>query len=64
MMSHKSYALVAGMVFSLVAVGHILRLVYEWPVHMAGWALPMWASWMGLLVAGFLGIAGLNLSRK
>jgi hypothetical protein len=64
MISHKTYALIAGIVFSLVAAGHALRLVYEAPVHIAGWTVPMWVSWLGLPVAVFLGIAGLKLSRK
>lgn len=64
MMSQKAFSLIAGLVFSLVAVGHLLRLVYESPVHIAGWTVPMWVSWPGVLVAGFLGFAGLYLSRK
>jgi hypothetical protein len=64
MMSQKAFSLVAGLIFSLVALGHLLRLLYSWPVHMAGWTLPMWVSWPGVLVAGFLGFAGLQLSRK
>ena len=64
MMSQKTFSLIAGLVFSLVALGHLLRLVYSWPVHMAEWSVPMWASWSGLLVAGFLGATGLRLSRK
>jgi hypothetical protein len=64
MISQKTYSLIAGLVFSLVALGHLLRLVYSWPAHMAGRTVPMWVSWPGLLVAGFLGITGLLLSRK
>ncbi len=64
MISQKSYSLIAGLVFCLVAVGHLLRIVYSAPVHIADWTVPMWVSWPGLLVAGFLGITGLMLSRK
>ncbi len=64
MMSQKAFSLTAGLIFSLIALGHLLRIVFAWPVHMAGWTVPMWASWPALLVAGFLGFAGLQLSRK
>jgi hypothetical protein len=64
MLSQKTFSLIAGLIFSLIAVGHLLRLVYSWPMQIAGWTAPLWASWAGLLVAGFLGISGLALSRK
>jgi hypothetical protein len=63
-MSQKAFSLLAGLVFCLVAVGHLLRIVYEAPVQIAGWTAPMWVSWPALLVSGFLGISGLLLSRK
>ena len=64
MMSQKAFSLIAGLVFSLIALGHLLRIVYSWPVHMADWTAPMWVSWPALFVAGFLGFTGLQLSRK
>ena len=64
MMSQKAFSLVAGLFFSLIAVGHLLRIVYSWPLQIADWPAPMWASWLAVIVAGFLGIAGLQLSRK
>jgi hypothetical protein len=64
MLSQKAYSLVAGIFFCLVAVGHLLRIVYAEPVHLADWTVPMWPSWVALVVAGYLGIAGLMLSRK
>ena len=64
MMSQKAFSLVAGLFFSLIAVGHLLRIVYSWSLQIADWTAPMWASWLAVIVAGFLGIAGLQLSRK
>jgi hypothetical protein len=63
-MSQKAFSLIAGLVFSLIALGHLLRLVYAWPLHIADWTAPMWVSWPALLVLGFLGFTGLQLSRK
>lgn len=64
MLSQKTFSLIAGLIFSVVALLHLLRLVYSWHVEFAGWSPPMWVSWLGLLVAGFLGVSGLMLSRK
>ena len=64
MMSQKAFSLVAGLIFSLIALGHLLRIVYSWPMHIADWTAPMWPSWLALFVGGFLGISGLLLSRK
>ena len=47
---------VAGIIFSFVALMHLLRIVYNWDVIIAGQAIPMYASTIGLLVAAFLAI--------
>jgi hypothetical protein len=64
MISQKTFSLIAGLILSLIALGHLLRLVYSWPLHIADWTAPMWVSWPALLVLGFLGFTGLYLSRK
>ena len=64
MMSHKAYSLVAGLFLSLIALGHLLRIVYSWPLQIADWSAPMWASWLAVFVTGFLGFTGLRLSSK
>ncbi len=63
-MSQKTFLLTAGVIFALIALGHILRVVFalEWTVQ--GQAIPMWASWVALIVAGYLGYQGFRLSKK
>ena len=63
-MSQKTFSLVAGLTFLLVAAIHVLRLALEWRVDLAGWAIPMWVSWVAIPVAGFLAFEGLRLSRR
>ena len=62
-MDQKSFSLVAGLVFLLVAVMHALRLALGWHVTFGGWTLPMWVSWVALVITGFLAYQGLRLSR-
>jgi hypothetical protein len=47
---------VAGIIFTFVALMHLLRIVYNWDVIIAGQAVPMYASTIGLIVAGVLAI--------
>ena len=63
-MSLKTFSLVASLIFLLVAVMHALRLALGWHVTAGGWTVPMWASWVALVIAGFLAYAGLRLSRR
>ena len=63
-MSQKSFSLVAGLIFFVVAVLHILRVVIGWHVVLADWTIPMWVSWMAIPIAGFLAYEGFLLSRR
>ena len=48
------YALVSGVVFGVVAVVQALRLFNRWPVQVGPFAVPVWFSWLALLLAGGL----------
>jgi hypothetical protein len=63
-MDQKNFSLVAGFIFLLVAVAHALRLVLGWHVTFSGWTVPMWVSWIALVITGFLAYQGLRLSRR
>lgn len=63
-MNQKIFSLVAGSIFLLVALVHVLRLAFGWTAVIAGWAVPMWVSWIALLIAGFLGFEGVRNSRR
>ena len=63
-MSEKTFSLVAGTIFFVVAVLHILRVAMGWPVVLAGWTIPMWVSWIAIPIAGFLAYEGFILSRR
>jgi len=59
-MSQKAFSLVAGLIFLLIAVAHVLRLLLRWSVILNGWTVPMWVSAIALVVAGFLAFEGLR----
>jgi hypothetical protein len=50
----KTFNAVASAIFAVVALAHLLRIVVGWPVIVGGWAVPMWVSWIGFVVAAGL----------
>jgi hypothetical protein len=63
-MNQRSFSLVAGIIFSLIALLHVLRIIFNWDAVIGGWPVPQWISWVALLIAGFLGYEGLRLTMK
>ena len=53
-MTQRTFNTAAGTIFLLVAILHALRLFFGWHASIGGWIVPMWASWAGVVVAGFL----------
>jgi hypothetical protein len=62
-MDEKTVSLVAGIIFALVALLHLVRIFIEWPVIIGDWSIPIWASWIAL-VAGGLALLGLRLRAR
>ncbi len=52
----KPFTSIAIVIFSLVAVLHVLRLIFGWQAVIDGLVIPMWASVVGLIIAGGLAI--------
>jgi protein-S-isoprenylcysteine O-methyltransferase Ste14 len=48
---------VAVILLAAVAIGHVFRIAFGVPVTVADQVVPMWASWVGCVVAGGLAIA-------
>jgi hypothetical protein len=63
-MNAKAFSLVAGVIFALVALFHLVRIFMEWTVIIGDWPIPMWVSWIALVVAGGLALLGLRLSER
>jgi hypothetical protein len=63
-MSQITFSLVAGLIFLLVAVMHLLRLALRSEVVLNGRSVPMWISWLALVIAGFLAFEGLKLGGR
>ena len=50
----KPITTIAVAIFTTVALLHLLRILLGWEVTIQGAVIPMWASYLGLLIAGGL----------
>jgi hypothetical protein len=48
--------MVAGIIFSIFAIMHLLRLIYHWKIIIAGSVIPMSVSGIALIVAVILAV--------
>jgi hypothetical protein len=52
----KPFTKLAVAIFSLVALIHVLRLIFDWQVTISNVLIPMWVSIVGALVAAGLAV--------
>ncbi len=53
-MNQKQYSLVAAIIFAIFALAHLVRIVLGWSVSISDWSVPMWVSWIAVVVAAGL----------
>ncbi len=52
----KPFTTIAVVIFSLIAVVHLLRLFFHWQVTINGMLVPIWVSIPGFIITGVLAI--------
>jgi uncharacterized protein involved in cysteine biosynthesis len=57
-LNRKIYMTVTATLFLVVAIMHLLRIIFGWQVEIGGLSIPFWVSWLGVLVAGALAYLG------
>ena len=60
-MSEKIYLLISATIFALVALLHFVRLFTHWSFQIGAVTVPLWGSWLGLLVGATLSIWAFRL---
>ncbi len=53
-----------GLIFAIVAIAHVLRLLFGWPLVIGGWSVPYWLSGLGAIITGFLAFFSFYLTRN
>lgn len=62
--SSWSLFFLVGVITGAVSIAHFLRLVFGWSVVIGGWPAPMWASWVGVIVAAYISYASFYFAAK
>jgi len=52
----KPFTKIAAVLFGAIALAHLYRIVQPFEVTVSGAAIPQWASFAGLIVAGGLSL--------
>jgi hypothetical protein len=63
-MKQKTYNVITSLIFLVVGVVHLIRVLSGWEVTFNGTTLPLWVSWIGVVVAGILSYSAFNLSKS
>lgn len=63
-MDGKTFSFVVGIIFIVISLLHWARIIYGWEAVIGGWIVPLWISWVALIVSGYLGYEGLRLGLK
>jgi hypothetical protein len=63
-MNRKSYLLATAIVFSVIGVIHLLRIILGWEAVIGGWTVPMWPSWLALIVSAAFAHFGFTYARS
>ena len=62
-MTQRTFSLITAVLFFLIALLHAVRLLRGWQVTIEGAFVPIWISWIGLVIAAYLAYQGFLLSK-
>ena len=63
-MKQKTFVKIAGIIFGLVAFVHLVKVLFAWDANIGGWEVPLWISYIAVVIAGFLAYSAYKLLKK
>ena len=63
-MDKKTYLYTVTTLFFIITLLHILRVLSASEVTIGGVTIPMWCSWVAVLLAGYLVFQGYRLAKE
>jgi len=63
-MEYRRYCTISGVLFSLVALAHLLRIVYGMTIQIDEYVVPIFVSWIALAVPTSLAVWAFRISRE
>jgi hypothetical protein len=61
--SERTLLMVAGVIFLLMAVGHLAQLGLNIHIWLGDFKVPAWISWAGILIAAYLAYACFHFTK-
>lgn len=63
-MNQKTFLGITGVLFLLMTILHVARIIFGWNAIIGGWVIPLWVSWIAIVLAGFLSFQSWKLMKK
>jgi uncharacterized membrane protein len=63
-MTQRTFSVVTSGLFFLIALLHAVRLLRGWQVTIGDVVVPLWVSWIGLVIAAYLAYQGFRLASR
>lgn len=60
----RSYLLIVGAVFSIVAAAHLVRVFFSVDLVIMEYQIPLWLSWVGTAVVSYLAYMSFRLALR
>jgi len=54
----KAYNTLTAVLFLVIGMTHLLRIIFGWSAQIGGLDIPVWVSWLALVVFGALAYFG------
>ena len=63
-MTEKLYLIISGVIFALIGLLHLARILFQWPVMVGVWTVPLTLSLVAIVVTVVLTFWAFRLSRE
>jgi hypothetical protein len=61
--SERTLLWVAGVIFLVVAVGHLMQLMFNVHLILGDFKVPQWMSWLGILLTAYLSYSSFHFAK-
>jgi hypothetical protein len=63
-MTARNFALLAAVIFSVMALLQLIRALSGWEITVGMTQIPIWPSWIAVIVLGALAALGFTSARR
>jgi hypothetical protein len=63
-LAQATYNWITAALFLIIAVVHLLRVIFGWPAQIGDLGIPQWVSWLALVVTGALAWYGFRQNTQ